>query len=301
MSFDNPLNAGQTLILGSLHSPNYVAGVSGWSINKDGTAQFNSVTIIGNRITINNTSNNGQIIIQNNAISVKAPDNNGFTYPSSGVLLVSSDSSGDGEVILNGVKSNGDTGNAAFVDLFKARGGKATMTLSADLINATGVMQPNNPMNYNNIIFYSFAITSKTSTSLTEVLVDSTPGALTFLAGHFYKFVMMGHATSTTSTSVTPQIFLRDTGGGTVRGFAGLVTQEGSNNSQFMVEFWVQNTTALTITRQMDWTLRSSAAGNCSLNPNPGGFPAPLMWYCVDFGANNPNSSFLAPAFATAL
>jgi hypothetical protein len=300
MSFTNPLNAGQTLILGSLHSPNYVAGVSGWSINKNGTAQFNSVTIIGDRITLNG-ANNAQIIIQNNAVSVRAADNNGFTYPSTGVLLVSSDASGDGEVILHGVESNGDTGTAPSLDLFKKRGDGSTATLIADKTTVTGILQPNVPMNYNNIIFYSFGITAKTSTGLTEVLVDNTNGGLAFLPGHYYRFVMCGHATSTTSTSITPQIFLRDTGGGTARGFAGLVTQEGSNNSQFQVEFWVVNKTALTITRQMDWTLRSSAAGNCSLNPNPGGFPAPLMWYCEDRGATNPNSSYLSPAFATAL
>jgi hypothetical protein len=47
MPFSNPLNAGETLILDSLHSPNYDPGMMGWSINKDGTAEFNSVVIRG--------------------------------------------------------------------------------------------------------------------------------------------------------------------------------------------------------------------------------------------------------------
>lgn len=45
--FSNPLNAGETLILDSLHSPNYVPDVSGWTINKDGSAEFNDLTIRG--------------------------------------------------------------------------------------------------------------------------------------------------------------------------------------------------------------------------------------------------------------
>lgn len=47
MPFTNPLVAGTTLIRAAINSPDYVAGVSGWSINKDGTAEFNSVTVRG--------------------------------------------------------------------------------------------------------------------------------------------------------------------------------------------------------------------------------------------------------------
>jgi hypothetical protein len=45
--FTNPLVAGNTLIREAIQSPDYVAGVSGWTINKDGTAEFNSVVVRG--------------------------------------------------------------------------------------------------------------------------------------------------------------------------------------------------------------------------------------------------------------
>jgi hypothetical protein len=46
--FANALaNAAGQLIRTALRSVNYVPGVSGWTINKDGTAEFNSVTIRG--------------------------------------------------------------------------------------------------------------------------------------------------------------------------------------------------------------------------------------------------------------
>jgi hypothetical protein len=44
----NSILAGQgTLIRQMIQSPNYVAGVSGWTINKDGSAEFNNLTIRG--------------------------------------------------------------------------------------------------------------------------------------------------------------------------------------------------------------------------------------------------------------
>ena len=45
--FSNPIVGGTTLIRPAIQSPNYVAGVSGWTINIDGSAEFNNVTIRG--------------------------------------------------------------------------------------------------------------------------------------------------------------------------------------------------------------------------------------------------------------
>lgn len=48
MAWSNPIvGGGNTLIRQSIHSPDYVAGVSGWSINKDGSAEFNDVVVRG--------------------------------------------------------------------------------------------------------------------------------------------------------------------------------------------------------------------------------------------------------------
>lgn len=47
IDFQNVIVAGTTLIRDAIQSPDYVAGVSGWSVNKDGTAEFNDVTIRG--------------------------------------------------------------------------------------------------------------------------------------------------------------------------------------------------------------------------------------------------------------
>lgn len=48
MAFTNSITGGQgTLVRPAIKSPDYVAGVSGWSINKDGTVEFNSGTFRG--------------------------------------------------------------------------------------------------------------------------------------------------------------------------------------------------------------------------------------------------------------
>lgn len=51
MQPNNPIVGGITLRIPAIRSPDYVAGVSGWTINVDGTAEFNNVTIRGTFIT----------------------------------------------------------------------------------------------------------------------------------------------------------------------------------------------------------------------------------------------------------
>lgn len=47
MAFQNPVVAGTTLIRQAIKSPNYVPNVSGWSINHDGSAEFNDLQARG--------------------------------------------------------------------------------------------------------------------------------------------------------------------------------------------------------------------------------------------------------------
>lgn len=44
---ENPVVGGTVLRRAMIRSPNYVAGVSGWTINQDGSAEFNNLTIRG--------------------------------------------------------------------------------------------------------------------------------------------------------------------------------------------------------------------------------------------------------------
>lgn len=67
MAFTNSIVGGQgTLVRPAIKSPNFLTGVSGWSINKDGSAEFNNVVIrgtTGNAVEIG-PSNGSQVIIR---------------------------------------------------------------------------------------------------------------------------------------------------------------------------------------------------------------------------------------------
>lgn len=47
MAFRNPPIAGVYLVRPAIQSPNYVLGTSGWTVNRDGTSEFNSGTFRG--------------------------------------------------------------------------------------------------------------------------------------------------------------------------------------------------------------------------------------------------------------
>lgn len=55
MGFSNSVVGGITLVRPAIRSPNYVTGSTGWTINADGTAEFNSITargtvVVGNAV-----------------------------------------------------------------------------------------------------------------------------------------------------------------------------------------------------------------------------------------------------------
>ena len=60
MAFQNDVVGGTTLVRNAINSPNYVPGVSGWTINRDGSAEFANVTTRG-PVVITNPAN-GQTV-----------------------------------------------------------------------------------------------------------------------------------------------------------------------------------------------------------------------------------------------
>lgn len=81
MQFNDEVVGGITLIRPAIQSPGYVAGVSGWIINDDGSAEFNNVTIrgtvvasvfqtatTGRRITINEGNSQAMRLYDSNNV-----------------------------------------------------------------------------------------------------------------------------------------------------------------------------------------------------------------------------------------
>lgn len=59
----NPIVGGIALRIPAIRSPNYVAGTSGWTINQDGTAEFQGATIDGGSVIISGA--NGELLVYN--------------------------------------------------------------------------------------------------------------------------------------------------------------------------------------------------------------------------------------------
>ncbi len=70
MSFGNPIVGGtDALIRNAIHSRNYVPGLSGWSINKDGFAEFNNVAINGGELIINDANGDTIASVNNQGVA----------------------------------------------------------------------------------------------------------------------------------------------------------------------------------------------------------------------------------------
>ena len=73
MPYADPPVAGSTLVRPAIKSPNYVAGVSGWSINRDGSAEFNNITARGN-VVVQSGNNYIKIVVSGTPIIFFNPD-----------------------------------------------------------------------------------------------------------------------------------------------------------------------------------------------------------------------------------
>lgn len=95
MTFTDPVVAGTTLIRAAIRSPDYVPGVSGWSINRDGSAEFNDAVFRGEVLV--RGSNGGYIQIWNDggdaSIDLMPDDEPGFTFDAADIIAASNPTS----------------------------------------------------------------------------------------------------------------------------------------------------------------------------------------------------------------
>lgn len=112
MPFSNPVVGGTTLVRDSIHSPLFVHNSTGWSINQDGSAEFNNALIRGGVIVGNGTTNT--IIIDSNTDSI-------LVYNSTGKLIASISPAGgidgSGNVFQPGIVSMDPTATAERIEM----------------------------------------------------------------------------------------------------------------------------------------------------------------------------------------
>jgi len=82
LTFGNSILAGEELVRTGVRSPNYAAGVSGWRIARDGSAEFNNVTVRGSLFTRNPSGAYVQIFASGSlaAIDLQPPDDPDETF-----------------------------------------------------------------------------------------------------------------------------------------------------------------------------------------------------------------------------
>lgn len=111
MPYSNQVFAGKNLIIPAIQSPNYVADVSGWSINRDGTIEVNSGIFRG-RLVVGAPPGAGATI--NSAVPAVLTTyygNSGVTLSSVAILLYPGDSSYHYEIIGTDALGNELWGN----------------------------------------------------------------------------------------------------------------------------------------------------------------------------------------------
>lgn len=132
MAFRNQPIAGQYLVRPALQSPNYVLGSAGWSINRDGSAELNSVNLRGS-LAIGSTSSQ-HAILANTATGDPIDVYNGagqlvFTVNKFGVAESHNPSNGISAGLQTGqLEINDGTGNNDFTALLLPAGSAAAQS-----------------------------------------------------------------------------------------------------------------------------------------------------------------------------
>lgn len=85
MPFSNPIVGGTALVRPAINSPNFQTGAQGWSINRDGSAEFNNI-VIRNGTVVSGSAlyYSGPPALGNLVASISATggtDPHGNTYP----------------------------------------------------------------------------------------------------------------------------------------------------------------------------------------------------------------------------
>jgi hypothetical protein len=117
--FSNPIVGGaETLIRSAIKSFGYIAGVFGWRIAKDGSAEFNDVTVRGSFIATSPSGANVQVFATAGGaeIDFQPPDHAGLTF-SPGSLTATSAATGT-DLIIRGPGESSPTnvnGGAIFL------------------------------------------------------------------------------------------------------------------------------------------------------------------------------------------
>lgn len=170
--FNNPVVGGTKLVRDAIQSPDYAAATTGWSINQDGTAEFNQVTVRGPVQVIG--SDGSYVYVQTSGgtaeIVLEPPTQPGYTW-SPGTIATESDGlSGSADLVITSPQQQGSAGTAQII-LEGADGSRSTtlISLSADHTQVPGDLSVIGVMSGSNIAG-SVSVSFTSLTTFTQVV-----------------------------------------------------------------------------------------------------------------------------------
>lgn len=292
--FGNSVVAGTNLVREAINSPNYVAGSAGWSVNKNGSAEFNNVTVRGDFEVVSPTGSHVDIHLNGNIAQIDIaggrnsdPTVESFSY--------------DGAIYAD----IGDFGTSSYADLIIASPGyfpanDASIVLTSQPYDGSGTsqIQMGNNSNPNptalcriwldgnvynryvtdagNGLYVGTGSSSNSAGALATETVVLTIPATTYYAGRAYRITVNG-SVQTTLANQTPQFRIRktNTAGTVIDTWRVPVISTNSHGTSWTTYFYV---TGSNVFAAIVLTLTGSAGFTATLTGAAGAPSSMQIW-----------------------
>jgi hypothetical protein len=198
MSFRNPVvGGGGGLIRNWIQSPDFVTGVSGWQIARDGTAEFNDVLVRGT-LEVNNGNSQLRIIPGSSpANSVYIYMNPDTTQYVDGRIFVDPGSSSQGRLWFESPTISGE--DSCILTMSSEVSGNASpaMFTNAETLTTNGRVVANafvfgSGQDYSSFGGNSAAIVPNTNNDMRNVTITAKAGETYFFVGRVHGMVLTG-------------------------------------------------------------------------------------------------------------
>lgn len=284
---EDPIAAGDgSLIFPAIKSPNFVAGVSGWEIARDGTAEFNNVTARGTllvtdvdgtyvKIFDENPGDGAVIELTNSRIRSGASPFTGFQ----GLLIQGPDIFSSVRPGIEFVQNNfGASETNLFGDFISLTPNttNGTVTINGDILNGYGIDTGRGRIYTTGIASPSGAIGG------TETTVITGP-SFTYKANRAYRMVVSGLMTLSVANNRPIFKFRKTNNTGAIIAQTGITSvSTGQEGTDWIGEFWIG---ASDVTATLVYTAVGSGAFNVTVLAGTG-------FTCYDFAPASDISAY---------
>jgi hypothetical protein len=180
--FNNPVVGGLALIRKAIRSPDYQAGTEGWSVNQDGSAEFNDITVRGEVDIVGTDGSHIDLTTHDGSaeIEFQPPDQPGVTFSPASITTASASNSA--WVMISSPYEPDAGTKQAIIQLEGSdglNGDNTAMYLEADTVEVLGNLQVDGQINpfagFTNIAVGTILITPSASNTPTSVTVNYGP------------------------------------------------------------------------------------------------------------------------------